>query len=80
MVASLINEVGMNVPRVLINMEKVGIVSDPNIIGDTGMMFDSPKNFRDVAILGPCDDGCLSLADKLGWKQDIQNLITRENN
>ena len=78
--ASLINEVGMNVPRVLINMEKVGIVSDPNIIGDTGMMFDSPKNFRDVAILGPCDDGCLSLADKLGWKQDNQNLITRENN
>ena len=77
--ASLINEVGMNVPRVLINMEKVGIVSDP-ITGDTGMMFDSPKNFRDVAILGPCDDGCLSLADKLGWKQDIQNLITRENN
>ena len=76
--ASLINEVGMNVPRVLINMEKVGIVSDPNIIGDTGMMFDSPKNFRDVAILGPCDDGCLSLADKLGWKEDIQNLTTRK--
>jgi len=76
--ASLIDRVGKYVPRVLINMDKVGVSSDlMSIIGGTGMMFDSPKNFRDVAILGPCDDGCYALADKLGWKQDLQNLISK---
>ena len=76
--ASLIDRVGKNVPRVLINMDKVGVASDlMSIIGGTGMMFDSPKNYRDVAILGPCDDGCFSLAEKLGWKQDLENLVSK---
>uniref|UniRef100_A0A8C5LQL8 NAD-dependent protein deacetylase sirtuin-2 n=1 Tax=Leptobrachium leishanense TaxID=445787 RepID=A0A8C5LQL8_9ANUR len=33
-----------------------------------GMDFDSEKAYRDVAWLGNCDDGCLALADSLGWK------------
>lgn len=30
--------------------------------------FDSPLALRDVAWLGDCDQGCLALADLLGWK------------
>uniref|UniRef100_A0A8C6US80 NAD-dependent protein deacetylase sirtuin-2 n=1 Tax=Neogobius melanostomus TaxID=47308 RepID=A0A8C6US80_9GOBI len=33
-----------------------------------GMDFDSDKAYRDVAQISTCDDGCLALADLLGWK------------
>lgn len=33
----------------------------------SGMDFDSDDNFRDVAWLGDCDEGCQMLSDKLGW-------------
>uniref|UniRef100_A0A669ED09 NAD-dependent protein deacetylase n=1 Tax=Oreochromis niloticus TaxID=8128 RepID=A0A669ED09_ORENI len=33
-----------------------------------GMDFDSDKAYRDVAHISTCDDGCLALADLLGWK------------
>ena len=39
-----------------------------------GLDFDSPGNFRDVLILGDCDDGCQQLADKLGWGVSILNF------
>ena len=41
------------------------------------MMFDKPGNYRDVAILGTCDDGCHSLVEKLGWKEEFQVLINK---
>lgn len=31
-----------------------------------GLQLDE-ESFRDVAWLGDCDDGCLELADRLGW-------------
>ncbi len=33
-----------------------------------GLQFHGADNFRDVAWLGTCDDGCRLLAEKLGWK------------
>ena len=60
-------------PRLLINREKVGLSDSmmaalENLFGGTGLNLDSPKNSRDVALLGDCDDGCKELSEKLGWK------------
>jgi len=76
--ASLINRVGDQCPRVLINLEKAGEASDlSSIMHGGGMMFDKPGNYRDVAILGTCDDGCHSLVEKLGWEEEFQMLINK---
>uniref|UniRef100_A0AAQ5YZE5 NAD-dependent protein deacetylase n=1 Tax=Amphiprion ocellaris TaxID=80972 RepID=A0AAQ5YZE5_AMPOC len=39
-----------------------------------GMDFDSDKAYRDVAHISTCDDGCLALADLLGWKVNHTHL------
>lgn len=43
------------------------------------MDFDSKKAYRDVAWLGDCDQGCLALADLLGWKKELEDLVRREH-
>lgn len=73
--ASLISKAPLSTPRLLINKEKTG-QTDPFLgmmmgLGG-GMDFDSKKAYRDVAWLGDCDQGCLALADLLGWK--VRNL------
>lgn len=47
------------VPRILINMEKVG---------------DIGYRDRDLCILGTCDDGVRELADALGWRDELERL------
>lgn len=32
-------------------------------------------NYRDVGLLGNCDDQVALLADQLGWKEDLDALI-----
>eukprot|EP00072_Mus_musculus_P065943 XP_017167706.1 PREDICTED: NAD-dependent protein deacetylase sirtuin-2 isoform X4 [Mus musculus] len=69
-------------PRLLINKEKTG-QTDPFLgmmmgLGG-GMDFDSKKAYRDVAWLGDCDQGCLALADLLGWKKELEDLVRREH-
>ncbi|KAG8589676.1 hypothetical protein GDO81_006490 [Engystomops pustulosus] len=68
--ASLVGKVPSKTPRLLINKEKTGEGdSFFGLLGlGGGMDFDSDKAYRDVAWLGTCDDGCLALADFLGWK------------
>nr|XP_020725998.1 NAD-dependent protein deacetylase sirtuin-2 [Odocoileus virginianus texanus] len=44
-----------------------------------GMDFDSKKAYRDVAWLGDCDQGCLALADLLGWKKELEDLVRKEH-
>ncbi|XP_017695082.1 PREDICTED: NAD-dependent protein deacetylase sirtuin-2 [Lepidothrix coronata] len=44
-----------------------------------GMDFDSEKAYRDVAWLGDCDSGCLALAELLGWKEELEELVRREH-
>ncbi|NWW73995.1 SIR2 deacetylase, partial [Climacteris rufus] len=34
---------------------------------------------RDVAWLGDCDSGCLALAELLGWKEELEELVRREH-
>uniref|UniRef100_A0A2R8PI49 NAD-dependent protein deacetylase n=1 Tax=Callithrix jacchus TaxID=9483 RepID=A0A2R8PI49_CALJA len=44
-----------------------------------GMDFDSKKAYRDVAWLGDCEQGCLTLAELLGWKKELEDLVRREH-
>uniref|UniRef100_A0A4W5R939 NAD-dependent protein deacetylase n=1 Tax=Hucho hucho TaxID=62062 RepID=A0A4W5R939_9TELE len=44
-----------------------------------GMDFDSEKAYRDVAHISTCDDGCLALADLLGWKAELEEMVKREH-
>lgn len=80
--ASLINKVSDDCVRVLINRDPVG-VRDRRIpaaiaaqlnIGN-GFEFFQEDNYRDVALLGNCDDVTTSLAAALGWESDLQDLI-----
>ncbi|XP_037533991.1 NAD-dependent protein deacetylase sirtuin-2 [Nematolebias whitei] len=79
--ASLISRVSKSCPRLLINMEKAG-EADPMLgfLGfGGGMDFDSEKAYRDVAQISSCDDGCLALADLLGWKAELEELVKMEH-
>ncbi|KAM9812439.1 NAD-dependent protein deacetylase sirtuin-2 [Syngnathus typhle] len=79
--ASLISRVPKSCPRLLINMEKTG-QGDPmlGLLGfGGGMDFDSDKAYRDVAHISTCDDGCMELANLLGWKADLEELVKREH-
>uniref|UniRef100_A0A8C6PEK0 NAD-dependent protein deacetylase n=1 Tax=Nothobranchius furzeri TaxID=105023 RepID=A0A8C6PEK0_NOTFU len=68
--ASLVSRVPKSCPRLLINMEKAGEAGPMlGLLGfGGGMDFDSDKAYRDVAHISTCDDGCLALAELLGWK------------
>ncbi|XP_072030920.1 NAD-dependent protein deacetylase sirtuin-2-like [Amphiura filiformis] len=79
--ASLVDRVRDTTPRLLINIEKTG-QSDPlmSMLGmGSGMDFDSDQKYRDVAQLGTCDEGCYKLAELLGWKADLDEMISKEH-
>ena len=44
-------------------------------LGSMGMDFESEDAYRDVAKLGTCDDGCVELAEMLGWKVRCDILL-----
>ncbi|XP_022107575.1 NAD-dependent protein deacetylase sirtuin-2-like isoform X2 [Acanthaster planci] len=77
--ASLIERVPATTPRLLINKEKAG-EGIPRLRGlglfTGGFDFDSQNKYRDVAYLGTCDDGCNKLAEMLGWKDELDELVT----
>lgn len=79
--ASLVDRVKDNVPRLLINREKAGhrgaFVSMLGMGG--GLDFDSKNNTRDVCWLGDCDEGCLLLAEKLGWGDELKQRVKQEH-
>ncbi|XP_069699063.1 NAD-dependent protein deacetylase sirtuin-2 [Periplaneta americana] len=79
--ASLIDKVPTNCPRLLINREKAGQRDRlMAMLGmSSGMDFDSDKNFRDVLWQGDCDEGCQVLADKLGWGDELRQLVKQEH-
>ncbi|XP_075956559.1 NAD-dependent protein deacetylase sirtuin-2 [Anarhichas minor] len=79
--AGLVGRVSKSCPRLLINMEKAG-QADPlfGLLGfGGGMDFDSDKAYRDVAHISTCDDGCLALAELLGWKEELEELVKQEH-
>ncbi|CAH1989964.1 unnamed protein product [Acanthoscelides obtectus] len=79
--ASLIDRVEPKVPRLLINHEKAGHQSGiMSLLGmSSGMDFDSKDNTRDVFWCGDCDEGCQLLADKLGWGDELREMVKREH-
>ncbi|CAF0944814.1 unnamed protein product [Didymodactylos carnosus] len=66
--------VNRNCPRLLINMEPVGIKS-ANIFSSEPLMFNSDRNRRDVFYQGSCDDGVFELAKLLDWEDDFKKLL-----
>ncbi len=79
--AGLAGKVDYSVPRLLLNKDPVG---DPNMFGGflTSVLGLNPdfgsianKN-RDVFYQGDCDQGCLELAELIGWKEDLEKLMS----
>ncbi|XP_056642259.1 NAD-dependent protein deacetylase sirtuin-2 [Diorhabda sublineata] len=79
--ASLVDRVENNVPRLLINRDKVGQRSGiAALLGMSGGLdFDSKDNTRDVCWLGDCDEGCLKLAEALGWAEELKEKVRKEH-
>uniref|UniRef100_A0A1A8E613 NAD-dependent protein deacetylase n=1 Tax=Nothobranchius kadleci TaxID=1051664 RepID=A0A1A8E613_NOTKA len=79
--ASLVSRVPKSCPRLLINMEKAGEAGPMlGLLGfGGGMDFDSDKAYRDVAHISTCDDGCLALAELLGWKAELEEVVKKEH-
>uniref|UniRef100_A0A8C4RLN4 NAD-dependent protein deacetylase n=1 Tax=Erpetoichthys calabaricus TaxID=27687 RepID=A0A8C4RLN4_ERPCA len=71
--ASLISKVPSSTPRLLINKEKAACLA-----WVVAMDFDSEKAYRDVAYLATCDDGCRKLAELLGWKEELEEMVKHE--
>ncbi|KAL4420564.1 hypothetical protein ABPG75_010220 [Micractinium tetrahymenae] len=76
--ASLIDEVEDDVPRLLINRERVG-EGHPllRMLGyqTGGFCFDEASNYRDALFEGDCDDGVRQLCRLLGWEAELDALI-----
>ena len=81
--ASLINCVNDDVPRLLINMEKVGSKGKPpknasaleSYKKNSGFAFDDPDNKKDVFYKGKCDEAIEKFADLLGWRVELEEMF-----
>eukprot|EP01047_Picozoa_sp_COSAG01_P000614 COSAG01_NODE_12_length_41732_cov_160.472964_8_plen_388_part_00 len=75
--ASIVNRVGAEVPRLLINREKVG-EKRRGLLGmlrGTAEGFDfGEHNYRDALFLGDCDEGSRALASACGWGDELDRL------
>ncbi|SCV74328.1 BQ2448_6760 [Microbotryum intermedium] len=80
--ASLINRVPSHCPRLLINLESVGELSESSsrFLGSRGDGFDFEDvlqrrgGVRDVRYLGQSDEGVLGLVRELGWEEELEGL------
>lgn len=78
--ASLKERVREDCPRLLINRELVGQNDLLRALGlSSGLDFDPTSGARDVFWEGLCDDGCQLLADKLGWGDELREMVKREH-
>jgi NAD-dependent deacetylase sirtuin 2 len=67
---SIYNHVPEDCPRLLINRE---------VVGEWLEYEENPKlNYRDVALLGDCDNICLKLAEKLGFKKELLKMVDQK--
>jgi len=74
--ASLIDRVGPHCPRLLINMEEVGVSDRLDVLlTGGGLQLGKGNNYRDAAWLGECDKGVLELAKGAGWQDELENLV-----
>jgi NAD-dependent deacetylase sirtuin 2 len=74
---SLIDHVSPRTPRLLINREVVG----EGRTATRGFDFNGErqKYRRDALFLGSCDDGCLKLAELLGFREKLLKLHRKEH-
>ena len=63
----LVHKVKENVPRFLINKEPVGPFR----------FYQMDCCFRDVVLLGSCDDGVKKLCDMIGWREELEELYSK---
>eukprot|EP00051_Salpingoeca_urceolata_P011236 m.138948 g.138948 ORF g.138948 m.138948 type:complete len:549 (-) comp17043_c1_seq3:1249-2895(-) len=72
--AGIMHDVSDTCPRLLLNMEPAGVRGE----GDSGhgFRFDQADNWRDVLLQGPCDDAVRALCDALGWRDELEQLVT----
>lgn len=74
--AGLVGQVPLDVPRLLINREMVGVRDSTCNAGfGTGYFEFGVENTRDAAYLGNCDDGVQQLVDMLDWRSDFDNMF-----
>lgn len=66
----LVDYVKKDCPRLLINRDLVGEWQDHED--------DPDNNYRDVAYLGSCDDGCIEMAELFGWKDELLLMIEND--
>lgn len=78
--AGMVNEVRDEVPRLLINLTEAGRrgLRERMMLGSPGLNYGHKNNYRDVFWQGTCDDGAMKLAELLGWKKELNDLIERE--
>lgn len=79
--AQLASHVPEDSVRCLVNRDPVGR-RDPRIpiavarhLGSGSLDYDNAANYRDVALLGGCDDQIRELAAALGWADDLDRLV-----
>jgi len=78
--AGIVNKTKPKVPRLLINLEKVGEL-DPimRLFGiQSGFEFNK-KGGADVFHKSTCDEGCQELARLLGWEEELLSLKEKVN-
>lgn len=76
--ASLVNQVNSNVPRILINRERVGefIKYDRHSVSPRTGLTDKASD-RDIFLQGDSDKIVLEIVEKLGWSDDLERLNKR---
>lgn len=75
---SLIDRVGPNVPRLLINREICGVYPQSPGESPKGFDFQEKKKIkRDAVFLGDCDAGVVEFCRLMGWEQDLERLINK---
>lgn len=67
---------GKEVPRLLINRERAGESDPATMFRDREKGFSFDEGHRDALFLGDCDDGVRQLANLLGWKSELDELIS----
>lgn len=81
--ASLIGKVPKTTPRILINREQVGTletnISSFGVTGSNFFCFGMKNNYRDISILGDCQEEIKKFSDLCGWKDDLETLIKKGN-
>lgn len=79
--ASLVGQTNEKCVRLLINREKVGHRERFSWFssGSEALRFDEDGNYRDVALLGDCDDGVYRLAKEFGIEDELKELVQREH-